>query len=106
MRPADPAGNVERRWQIPATLRCRVDRPRQPILTRPQTAPYRRRRAGPFMARKTVSRPRPKPIGEGTMTVALREIDRIIARLDAGIAEERKEMGALLSRLRTTRIFA
>jgi hypothetical protein len=37
---------------------------------------------------------------------ALEGIDQIIARLDVGIAEERKEMDALLARLRTTRIAA
>ena len=37
---------------------------------------------------------------------AAQEIEQIIARLDTGIAEERKAMDALLSRLRTTRIAA
>jgi hypothetical protein len=38
--------------------------------------------------------------------VAIEEIDRILARLDVGIAEERKQMDELLARLRTTRIAA
>ena len=42
-------------------------------------------------------------LDEGKEASALHEIDQIIVRLDAGIAEERKEMGALLARLRTTR---
>ena len=37
---------------------------------------------------------------------AIQEIDRILARLDVGIAEERKQMDELLARLRTTRIAA
>ena len=36
----------------------------------------------------------------------MQDIDRIIARLDAGIAEERKEMGALLARLRAPPVIA
>jgi stalled ribosome rescue protein Dom34 len=47
--------------------------------------------------------------GEGRVSaeaevIAAQEIDRIIERLDVGIAEEKKAMDALLSRLRTTRI--
>jgi hypothetical protein len=47
--------------------------------------------------------------GEGKVSVeaevtAAQEIDRIIERLDVGIAEEKKAMDALLSRLRATRI--
>jgi hypothetical protein len=47
--------------------------------------------------------------GEGKVSaeaevIAAQEIDRIIERLDIGIAEEKKAMDALLSRLRTTRI--
>jgi stalled ribosome rescue protein Dom34 len=46
-----------------------------------------------------------KATGHGRAeAVAAQEIDRIIERLDAGIAEEKKAMDALLSRLRTTRI--
>lgn len=40
----------------------------------------------------------------GTEALAAQEIDRLIERLDAGIAEEKRAMNALLSRLRTTRI--
>jgi hypothetical protein len=35
-----------------------------------------------------------------------KELDETLARLDAGIAEERKQMEDLLARLRTTRIAA
>ena len=47
--------------------------------------------------------------GEGKVSadaevIAAQEIDWIIERLDVGIAEEKKAMDALLSRLRTTRI--
>jgi hypothetical protein len=38
--------------------------------------------------------------------IAAQEIDRIIERLDVGIAAERKAMEALLSRLLNTRIAA
>ena len=35
-----------------------------------------------------------------------KDLDELLARLDAGIAEEQKKMDALLSRLRTTLIAA
>jgi hypothetical protein len=41
-----------------------------------------------------------------TEVIAAREIDRIIARLDAEMPEAQKNMDALLARLRTTRIAA
>jgi len=37
---------------------------------------------------------------------AIEDIDRILARLDAEIPEAKKEMDALLARLRTTRILS
>lgn len=47
-------------------------------------------------------------LGEGPqgVEVAGREIDEIIGRLDAGIEAERKAMGAVLRRLRSTRLAA
>jgi len=54
---------------------------------------------------KTRRKPQRKP-QRSDDDLAAQEIDRILARLDVGIAEERKQMDELLARLRTTRIAA
>jgi hypothetical protein len=54
--------------------------------------------------RRVTPTPQQEP-SEGDVA-AMQDIDRIIARLDAGIAEERKEMGALLARLRAPPVIA
>jgi hypothetical protein len=58
------------------------------------------------MARARSDRPKQyRPSREPSAEAALeREIDAILARLEVGIAEERKAMAELLERLRTTRI--
>jgi hypothetical protein len=67
---------------------------------------------------KTESKGRPRTVHAGTTlsvegtvsaeaeVIAAQEIDQIIARLDAGIAEEKKAMEELLSRLRSSRVAA
>jgi hypothetical protein len=58
----------------------------------------------PIVPSKVASRHEEAGLLQQSADVAVEDIDRIIARLDAEIPEAQKAMDALLSRLRTTRI--
>jgi hypothetical protein len=48
----------------------------------------------------------PQTLASEEEATLAKELDDTLARLDAGIAEERKHMAELLARLRTTRVAA
>jgi hypothetical protein len=101
-RPPHYEGSEPPRHRDPAaaTIAARSKRKPTPPLTLPELARQ--------VAEVSVHSPQPNDAALSPLTAEeeamQREIDRIIARLDAEIPEAHRTMDALLSRLRTTRI--